>query len=99
MDGSENALIGVWHGSPSGPERLALYEDGTFAGHDGCNPFRGTYVRDGDEVALRLAFTTRKGCLGVDTWLRKARAGTLTAEGLALRDAEGTPIGVLPAKD
>ncbi|MGF3057024.1 META domain-containing protein [Microbacterium sp. YY-01] len=92
-------LESLWHTAEAtdapGP-KLALYADGTFAAHDGCNPFNGTYEQDGDDLTFEVKFGTKKGCVGVDTWLSHIATATVDADVLQVYDAQQSSIGSLP---
>lgn len=94
---SAPTALASWTGSDAGEPRLAIYPDGELYGFDGCNPFGGTYERDGDELTLTLGYGTLKACVGIDMWLRDAATATVVGDVLEVFDAAGAQIGTLEA--
>lgn len=91
------STINSWNSTEPGEPSLALYDDGTLGGFDGCNAFGGSYVRVGDTIELELGYGTLKACLGVDMWLRDAHTAQETGETLEVFNADGAAIGILTA--
>lgn len=95
---SPPTAIASWSSSEPGEPKLALYDDGTLGGFDGCNAFGGTYVRTDDLLELHLGYGTLKACIGVDLWLRNASSAAIVDDSLLLYDADGKELGTLTAQ-
>ncbi|WP_159500919.1 META domain-containing protein [Microbacterium sp. 18062] len=85
--------VGTW-GDPSSAH-IVLAEDGSLSGSDGCNGLNGTYTADGATLTFSLGFSTLKGCIGVDTWLRGITTATIVDGTLVVYDDQSTQIGTL----
>lgn len=86
-----------WSGDDAGEPTLALYDDGTLGGFDGCNAFAGTYDRADNQLDLHLGYGTLKACIGVDMWLREASAAEIVDNTLHVYDVAGNERGILTA--
>lgn len=88
-----------WTSPEPGHPALALYDDGTLGGFDGCNAFGGSYVRAGDTIELELGYGTLKACVGIDLWLRDAHTAQEDGDTLHVFGVDGTELGTLIADE
>ncbi|WP_203136687.1 META domain-containing protein [Microbacterium sp. JZ31] len=94
-DGS--AFAGEW-GGPAPSAHVAISEDGSFSGSDGCNivfgtgEFSGDRFEFGDDVA-RTLMACPDSTVTIDPWPEAAR---IEGEELILLDDEDAELGRLP---
>ncbi|WP_249667279.1 META domain-containing protein [Cellulomonas fengjieae] len=89
-------LGGLWGVQDTeGTASLALDDDGTATGTDGCNRMLGTWEQDGTQVAFGPWAVTRMACPSVDTWLSLSVKATLEGENLVFVGPEGVVVGTL----
>lgn len=90
---------GAWSVGGSGDRPNLQLEAGSILfGHDGCNPFTGTWSYGDEPEPMILLSVSPDGdavCDGVDTWLSHAASAMLEGGKLVINGPEGTPIGVL----
>ncbi|GAA1769180.1 META domain-containing protein [Agromyces humatus] len=89
--------VGAW-GGPSmvgAPPALALADDGTVTGTDGCNRLVGSWGDDGETIAFEQVASTRMACEGVDTWLSGVDTATVDGDTMTVFDGGGAEIGTL----
>lgn len=90
---------GTW-GSDEPPQpELALAEDGSISGTDGCNRLIGSWKLVDQHVELSPLGTTMMFCEGVDTWLGSATRAEIEGDTLHLFDQDGTEIGTLSKQE
>lgn len=97
-DSGESAgptLVAQWETPEADEPRLALFDDGTFSAHDGCNPFKGTYTRADDTLTFHVTYGTQKGCLNIDPWLNAIDTASVSDTVVHVFNASGTEIGTL----
>ncbi|WP_435747725.1 META domain-containing protein [Microbacterium sp. PMB16] len=88
-------IVGLWGEDATGKPSLEFTADGEVRGSDGCNGIVTTYTVEGDRIALAPFASTLKACMGVDDWLRGARAAELDGDVLVALDATGERLGEL----
>lgn len=84
-----------WVSSENSDVYLEFSEDDSVSGNDGCNGFSGTYAVDGDKVEFIRILGTKRGCIGVDTWLSGLRSAQVDGDALVIFDGDGQEIGRL----
>ncbi|WP_168197053.1 META domain-containing protein [Agromyces laixinhei] len=88
--------VGTWgDAAATGEPSLALAEDGSLTGTDGCNRLIGTWTAETDTVTFVDVASTRMFCEGVDTWLSALATGTVDGGTLTVLDESGAEIGTL----
>lgn len=97
--GPEGFPIGYWveEASPVAPF-LAVRNDRTFSGSDGCTSLRGTWTVDarGDLQLIHGPLPTVT-CPDGDPWLRTAVAAVVRGDRMTLQDEDGNDVGALDA--
>ena len=100
---SQSDLVGSWvtgEAYPTAPEQpyLALADDGTWKGSDGCNTSVGDWsVSDDGSVEATSGFSTLIGCQGADLpgFFKKSATAYLTGDSLVLADGSGDVLVTL----
>lgn len=87
--------VGTWGKDGDGQPHLALEEDGTLSGTDGCNRLSGSWEQDGEVITFGEVATTMMACPDVDTWLMDLDTARVDGDTLFVSDASGTEIGSL----
>lgn len=87
---------GTW-GDADDPQQpsLVLAEDGGVSGTDGCNTLVGQWSGDGERIDFGPMVSTQMYCEGIDDWLTKAAAATVSGDTMTVLDESGTEIGTL----
>lgn len=90
------APVGAWGGDALTSEpALALADDGTLTGTDGCNRLVGSWSDGDDTIAFDDVAWTRMACDGVDTWLSALASAEIDGSIMTVLDASGDGIGTL----
>lgn len=88
--------VGTWGDPAAGEPYLALAEDGSLSGSDGCNQLTGRWEVDAsDHVDFEDLASTRMACEGVDDWLSRADEATVADTTMTVIDSDGATIGTL----
>jgi heat shock protein HslJ len=90
-----SAFTGTWGEDAPGEPFLAISDDGTFTGNDGCNDFEGTGTVSGDTFEFGPFATIQQACEGVDPWLNIAVTASVDGDTLTVYKRDGDPIGTL----
>jgi heat shock protein HslJ len=56
------SLAGSEWGPPRGGDQTVQFDGSTVSGNSGCNRFSGTYVQDGDKLAVGELAVTKMAC-------------------------------------
>jgi heat shock protein HslJ len=91
----DGTVAGRWGSTAAGRPNLDIREDGAFTGSDGCNHLSGTARIDGDRVSFGAIASTLMACEGVDEWLARASAATVSGDTMTVKDEAGATIGTL----
>lgn len=91
----QTALEGRFESSEQGTPHLVFEAAGTYTGSDGCNTLGGRIEPQDDRFVLEPMTSTLKACLGVDDWLRYAKAVQVDGDTLVVLDKAGEEIGTL----
>jgi len=93
---SAEGIAGTWGSDAAGEPLLALGDNGTLSGTDGCNRLTGSWALTGDgtlefgDIAM-----TEMACENVDTWLSGLATGEVAGGKLHIFDGTGKEIGSL----
>lgn len=90
--------VGAWGGQAvSGGPSLALAEDGTLTGTDGCNRLLGSWSEqgEGDTIVFEGVASTRMACEGVDTWLSGLATATIEGDIMTVHGEGEAVLGTL----
>jgi heat shock protein HslJ len=90
-----DAVVGTWGDTAQSKPHLVLSNDGQVEGSDGCNGISTTYAVDGTTLTFERFVSTRKACVGVDTWLSEVRHAEVDGDDMVITNAKGEYIGTL----
>ncbi|WP_156760261.1 META domain-containing protein [Microbacterium karelineae] len=92
---SQEYVGATFASTEQGEPHIEFADDGTYSGSDGCNGIHGEYTAEGETLTLKPGFSTLKGCVDVDDWLRAAAEVQVDGDSLIVFDKSGSEIGTL----
>lgn len=64
------SIVGTWGSDEKGHPHLTFTADGRVEGTDGCNGIFTSYEKTDEGAKLGMYASTRRACVGVDSWLK-----------------------------